>query len=52
MTSIFHPKIVMTLHNQRTSSYRILKRNAPITYELNIPWDPDISLTFDGVDST
>jgi len=36
VTSMFHPDIVMTLHNQRTG-FMDLKRNANITYELDIP---------------
>ena len=46
MIGMFHHDIVMTLHNQRTCSYRVLKWNAFITYELDISWDPGISLTF------
>jgi len=42
---------VMTLHSQRMGSYKVLKRNASITYELDIPWDLGISHTFNGDDS-
>ena len=52
VTCMFHFEIVMTLHNQRTGSYRVLKRNTFITYELDIPCDLDTSLTFSGEDST
>jgi len=48
---MFYPEIVMTLHSQRTSSFRVLKRNAFVTYELDIPWDPDISPILSGEDS-
>ena len=51
VTCMFHLDIMMTLHNQRTCSFRILKRNASITYELDIPWDLGISHTFNGTDS-
>ena len=37
VTSMFHHEIVMSLHNHRTSSYKVLKRNASITYERDIP---------------
>ena len=43
VTCMFHPDVVMTLHNQRTCSYRVLKRNASITYELDILWDLGIT---------
>jgi len=49
---IFHPEIVMTLPKQRTCSCMVLKRNASISYELDIPWDLGISVTFSREDST
>ena len=52
VTGMFHHVIVMTLHSQRTCSYKVLKRNASITYKLDIPWDPDINLIFSREDST
>jgi len=42
---MFHAEIVMTLHNQCTGSYRVLKRNASIIYKLDNLLDPGISLT-------
>ena len=41
-----------SLHNQRTCSYKVLKRNAFLTYEQDNPWDPGIDPTFSGEDST
>jgi len=52
MAEMFHLEIVMTLHSQRTYSYRVLKRNTYIIYELDISWDPSISPTFSGENST
>ena len=52
MPDIFHPEIVMILHNQHTCSYRVLKRNASIIYELDVPGNPGISLTFSEEDLT
>jgi len=50
VTCMIHSEIVRTLHNQRTGSYRVLKRNASNTYVLNIRWDFGISPMFSRVD--
>ena len=42
----------MTLHSQCIGSYKALKRNAFIVYELDILWNPDINQIFNGDDST
>jgi len=52
VTCMFHYEIVMMLHNQRMGSYEVLKRNASISYELDIPWDPGTSLIFSEEGST
>jgi len=40
------PGIVRKLHARCKGSYKVLKRIAFITHELNIPWDPGISSIF------
>ena len=49
---MFHPEIVITLHNQRTGYYRVLKKNTFIIYELDILWDFGISEIFSRKNST
>jgi len=49
---IIHSKIVRTIHSQRTDFYKILRRIVSITGKLDLLWDPTISLTLSGEDST
>ena len=48
----FPPETVSKLYARRTGSYRLLKRIASITHELDISWDPGISPIFSGENST
>jgi len=52
VASMFHHEIVMTLCSQCIGSYKVLKRNAFITYEMDSRWDPGISPVFSEEDST
>jgi len=52
VTGMFHPEIVGTFHTRRTSTYKIMRRIAFITDQLDILWDPSIGPTFSGEHST
>jgi len=48
----FSPKTVRKIHARCTGFYRVLRRIASITHELDIPWDPVVNLVFSGEDMT